>query len=132
MSWLEVAWEWLRNFLTHPLPIIGISVGTILIIVWKFIAASGFGKKAIAKMDAKCEEYKAEVASLKSEIHKKDEEITKLLADAEEYRKTIEKAMTYKYDEQASKDELIIKALSCINNVKVKEVVKEYGERKNS
>lgn len=131
MSWIEVAWEWLRNFLTHPLPIIGISVGTILIIVWKFISASSFGKKAIAKMNDKCSEYKAEVQSLKDDIKKKDEEIDKLIADANEYRKEIEKVASERYDEQAKRDELIIKALSCINNVKVKEVLKEYGKRKN-
>ena len=131
MNWLEVAWEWLREFLLHPLPIIGISVGTVLIIVWKFIAASGFGKKKIAEYKDLVNGYKSEVDSLKENIKKKDEEIDKLIADAEEYRKEIEKVSSERYDEQAKRDELIIKALSCINNVKVKEVLKEYGERKN-
>lgn len=125
MNW-ETIVQKIADFWNMPVPIIGFTVGSVVFgIIW-IISKTSFGKKAInwcknkiAKMEEANEKAKSdyeETLKLKDEIiEKMKQEHSEELA-AIEYNRELER-------------EFIINALSQINNVRVKKLVKEFQEK---
>lgn len=81
-DWIKKAWQWCNQ----PLPLVGISLVTIVIFLWRVFVSTGYGKKAIKKfqevaedtktatnktieeMKAECEEYKTQLEALQAQV----------------------------------------------------------------
>lgn len=81
-EWIRKAWEWCNQ----PLPIVGISLITIIIFLWRVLVSTNYGKKAVAKlqsiaddtrnatdktlaeMKAENEAYRAQLESLEEQV----------------------------------------------------------------
>ena len=62
--------DYLIEIINKPLPIIGITTGTLLLFIWRLIVSTNYGKKKIKSYDEKLHEIKtanAEIEKLKSE-----------------------------------------------------------------
>lgn len=126
MDWNQIV-EGIKEFWNQPVPIIGFTVGTVIIGVIAILAKTSIGKKALNWMK---EKY-AELVNGYNETKKQYEEIIKTKDE------TIAK-LTEMYNEklalvQANKDkerEIIIALGNCINNLKVKKIIEEYSQSK--
>ena len=70
-SLVQSGFEYVVDLLNKPLPIVGITVGAVLIFLWKVIVATNYGKKQIASLE---KQYKEKYEQLKSEKEKLEQE----------------------------------------------------------
>lgn len=75
-DWIKQAWEWCNQ----PLPIVGISLITIVIFLWRVLVSTNYGKKTIAKLQTIADDTKTAT----------DKTLEEMKAENENYRKQIE------------------------------------------
>lgn len=75
-DWIKTAWEWCNQ----PLPIVGISLITIVIFLWRVLVSTNYGKKTIAKLKAIADDTKTAT----------DKTLAEMKAENEGYKKQIE------------------------------------------
>ncbi len=75
-DWIKQAWEWCNQ----PLPIVGISLVTIIIFLWRVLVSTNYGKKTIAKLQTIADDTKTAT----------DKTLEEMKAENENYRKQIE------------------------------------------
>lgn len=106
-------WDWLNA----PLPLIGISALALIIIVWKVIASTSFGKK-------KYKELKKDYETLKVEYEKKTKMLETWNGHLENYYKGTQDNIDYLYG-------VIIEICKATPNKNVKQIgEKLYGEER--
>ena len=95
--------DYAKELLNQPLPIIGITVGTLLIFLWRVFVSTNYGKKKIA-------EFKQELANIKREH--------------EQYKIDSEK------DKQALKQEnqVLREQLANVCELSTNKKIKDYGK----
>lgn len=125
MNW-ETIVQKIADFWNMPVPIIGFTVGTVVLgIIW-IISKTSFGKKAInwckTQIAAMKDANDKAKADYEEALKLKDEIIEKMKQEYSEELATIE------YNRELER-EFIINALSQINNVRVKKLVKEFQEK---
>ena len=124
MNW-ETIVQKIADFWNMPVPIIGFTVGSIVLGTIWIISKTSFGKKAINWCKSKIalieEMFKQAKDEHEAIIKEKDEIIEKIKQEHAEEIATIE------YNRDLER-QFIINALSQINNVKVKKLVKEFQE----
>lgn len=115
MSWEQWV-EGFKTFWSQPIPIIGFTVGTVLISLLFFLAKTSFGKKAIRKANDKVEELKSDYIKLKEDTEK----LNKNLKDYYEEKMAL-------MNEAKEKEQKIIIAIGeSINNKNIKSIINEY------
>ena len=126
MDWNQIV-EGIKEFWNQPVPIIGFTVGTIIIGVIAILAKTSIGKKALNWMKEKYTEllngYNETKKQYEEIIKTKDETIAKL---TEMYNEKLALVQANKDKER----EIIIALGNCINNVKVKKIIEEYSQSK--
>lgn len=75
-DWIKQAWEWCNQ----PLPIVGISLVTIIIFLWRVLVSTNYGKKTVAKLQTIADDTKTAT----------DKTLEEMKAENENYRKQIE------------------------------------------
>ena len=75
-DWIKQAWEWCNQ----PLPIVGISLITIIIFLWRVLVSTNYGKKTIKKLQTIADDTKTAT----------DKTLEELKAENESYKKQIE------------------------------------------
>ena len=75
-DWIKQAWEWCNQ----PLPIVGISLITIIIFLWRVLVSTNYGKKAIKKLQTIADDTKTAT----------DKTLEEMKAENENYKKQIE------------------------------------------
>ena len=122
MNWEQIIQK-IADFWNMPVPIIGFTVGTVVLgIIW-IISKTSLGKKAINWCKIQITAMKEANEKAKSDyeeiIKAKDEIITGLTKEYEEKLAIVE------YNKEQERN-FIINALSQINNVKIKKLLEEY------
>lgn len=75
-DWIKQAWEWCNQ----PLPIVGISLITIIIFLWRVLVSTNYGKKTIKKLQTIADDTKTAT----------DKTLEEMKAENENYKKQIE------------------------------------------
>lgn len=75
-DWIKTAWEWCNQ----PLPIVGISLVTIIIFLWRVLVSTNYGKKTIKKLQTIADDTKSAT----------DKTLEEMKAENETYKKQIE------------------------------------------
>lgn len=75
-DWIKTAWEWCNQ----PLPIVGISLITIIIFLWRVLVSTNYGKKTIKKLQTIADDTKTAT----------DKTLEEMKAENENYKKQIE------------------------------------------
>lgn len=88
-EWAQNMWNWLNE----PLPIVGISIVAIAIFVWRFLATTSFGKKAMNKLKAEFEETKKGTQETIDQYRKEAEDMKKSMAELEEENEALKEAL---------------------------------------
>lgn len=124
MDWNTIV-EGFKVFWSQPVPIIGFTVGTVIIGALSIISKTSIGKKALNSLKAKYNDLVNGYNEVKKQydeiIAKKDEIITTM---TEEYNNKLALIQANKDKER----EVIIALGNCINNVKVKKIIEEYSQ----
>lgn len=129
MSWEQISYN-IEQFWNKPIPIIGFTVGAVIVGVLFILAKTSIGRKALNELKKKYNEIIDFKNSIEDKYNKLIEEKDKLI---EEKGKIIEE-LQHQYDDklalvQANKDkekEIIIAIAENINNVKIKKIIEEY------
>ena len=79
-DWIKQAWEWCNQ----PLPIVGISLITIIIFLWRVLVSTNYGKKTIKKLQTIADDTKTAT----------DKTLEEMKAENESYKKQIEDMQT--------------------------------------
>lgn len=75
-DWIKTAWEWCNQ----PLPIVGISLVTIIIFLWRVLVSTNYGKKTIKKLQTIADDTKSAT----------DKTLEEMKAENETYKRQIE------------------------------------------
>lgn len=75
-DWIKQAWEWCNQ----PLPIVGISLVTVIIFLWRVLVSTNYGKKTVNKLKAIADDTKTAT----------DKTLAEMKAENESYKKQIE------------------------------------------
>ena len=122
MNWNEIV-EALKEFWNQPVPIIGFTVGTLIIGIIVILSKTSIGTKALNWLKGKYQE----MVETNKEMQERYEAIIKT-------KDEFIASLTQMYEDklalvQANKDkerDVIIAIGSCINNVKIKKIIEEY------
>ena len=79
-DWIKQAWEWCNQ----PLPIVGISLITIIIFLWRVLVSTNYGKKTIKKLQTIADDTKTAT----------DKTLEEMRAENDSYKKQIEDMQT--------------------------------------
>ena len=79
-DWIKQAWEWCNQ----PLPIVGISLITIIIFLWRVLVSTNYGKKTIKKLQTIADDTKTAT----------DKTLEEMRAENDSYKKQIENMQT--------------------------------------
>lgn len=74
MNWWEQAVAWCKDFFNQPVPIIGVSVGLLILYTLVIFSKTSIGKKILRKLTDGYNSLKSEFTSFKDETSKKLEE----------------------------------------------------------
>jgi len=69
--------DYAKELLNQPLPIIGITVGALLIFIWRLVVSTNYGKRIINALKQELENIKAEHQQYKIDSEKEKEELRK-------------------------------------------------------
>ena len=123
MEWWSNFVEGLKTFWNQPVPIIGFTVGTLVVAFLTILSKTSFGKRAIKELKNMFSTLKNMWLESKNNYDKivaiKDEEI-KILTETYESKLAVIQA------ENIHCKDIIIEIAENINNVKVKEIIKKY------
>lgn len=115
--------EWLLEFSKTPVGMIVCIVVGVIVLTIIILANTSIGRKSLIKLSGLVNE--AKVKSIKTDVeidYFKEEQKQKLIEERDFYKKELA-VVSNKNDEL---EKLVIACLSCINNSKVKEFVKNY------
>ena len=115
MSW-EVIVNGLKEFWAQPVPIIGFSVGTLIIGICTIISKTSFGKRLLNKLKGNVQELSTNVDTFKSDTNAKIEEL----------KSYYEQAMALLEAKKDNTEKLLLAIAEQLHNVKIEELVKEY------
>ena len=79
-DWIKQAWEWCNQ----PLPIVGISLITIIVFLWRVLVSTNYGKKTIKKLQTIADDTKTAT----------DKTLEEMRAENDSYKKQIEDMQT--------------------------------------
>ena len=117
--WFEQVKEWLTWFFSLPLPIAGLTVGSVIIFLAVLFKKSSFGRKMYNKALAKVDELKG--------LH---EEYKKLAEEkCEELKKSYEEKLqivSYQYEEL---EKLLLAIGGNIHNKQIQDLIGEFTEK---
>jgi len=131
MEWLNEVSNWLVAFFDKPVPIIGCTVGFLLVAILKIISSTSIGKKSLntlkssmasvlTKNEELVEQLTKERESVSNALNSKNEEVDAL---TEEYEAKLQLvANNYKLLE-----ELVLGICKAISNKNVKELASKYS-----
>ena len=122
MNWEQISYN-IEQFWNKPIPIIGFTVGFVVIGILWIIAKTSIGKKALKELRAKYEEATKTLKEIKDfynkVIEEKDNQLKKL---TEMYESKLALVQANKEREE----KLVLSIAKNINNVKIKKLVEEY------
>lgn len=129
MSWESIV-EWVKDFFNQPVPIIGVSVGLLLLYSLVIFSKTSLGKKALNTLRTKCEEAKKETETIKKEVDEFKERIIKetseQVSSMKEYYETELKKGEAKI---AVLEKLCISMAELSHNGKIESVVEETKDK---
>lgn len=108
-----------KDFFNQPIPIIGCSIGFLLVFVLVIFSKTSFGKRWILKLKALIEELKESFRALKKYVEES-------IATIKSYSETEIKKIEGQYSELSS---LIVVIAENSHNIKVKEALLVYKEK---
>lgn len=108
--------EDIKDFASQPVPVIGFTVGAVVVAALTILSKTSFGRKAIKTMKQLCADLKIQFDALKEESEKKLEEQKQFYE---------EKLALVEYNRKQER-EFTIKALSSIHNVAVQHTLEQY------
>ena len=114
--WFQDFMTWIKDFFNRPVPIIGFTVGALVIAVLTILSKTSFGRKAIRTMKQYCADLKVQFVTLKEESEKK----------LEEQKQSYEEKLALVEYNRKQEREFIIEALSSIHNVGVQHALEQY------
>lgn len=76
-DWIKQAWEWCNQ----PLPIVGISLITIIIFLWRVLVSTNYGKKTIKKLQTIADDTKTATNKTLEEMKAENENYKKQIED---------------------------------------------------
>ena len=79
-EWIRKAWEWCNQ----PLPIVGLSLVTIIIFLWRVLVSTNYGKKTVKKLQTIADDTKTET----------EKTLEEMKAENEAYKAQIEELQT--------------------------------------
>lgn len=79
-EWIRKAWEWCNQ----PLPIVGLSLVTIIVFLWRVLVSTNYGKKTIKKLQSIADDTKTAT----------DKTLEEMKAENEAYKAQIEELQT--------------------------------------
>ena len=79
-DWIRQAWEWCNQ----PLPIVGLSLVTIIIFLWRVLVSTNYGKKTVKKLQTIAHDTKTET----------EKTLEEMKAENEAYKAQIEELQT--------------------------------------
>lgn len=117
----------IKDFFNQPVPIIGSTIGALLIFVLSVISKTSIGKKALNELKNKYNKLTTEFLTILESFKKHKEKIDETLKVQKE---ALEIALKEKQEEIDKLEELIIAISENIHNAKVKELVDTYIKEK--
>ena len=114
--WFENVKEWFTWFFSLPLPIAGLTAGTVCVFALVIFTKTSFGKKVYLKA---MEEVKSAVSKLNEYKDKADKKV-------DELKKQYEEKLQIAYAKNEKVEKLLIAVSENINNKKVQELVNAY------
>lgn len=129
MNWEQITYN-IEQFWNKPIPIIGFTIGTLIIMFLVIFAKTSLGRKSLNYLKTKYIEIQNDFDKVKEYYNKAIETKNELIENKDKYIEEL-KSM---YEEklalvQINKDkekEIIIAIGSNINNVKIKKIIEEY------
>lgn len=122
MQW-EAIVEAIKTFFNQPVPVIGCTIGFLLIFVLKVISSTSIGKKALNRLTFQHEEMKKHVTNSIKDFEKATEAAKQELADQKKYYEAHLAAYEKKY---AELETLLLEIAKNVHNRRVKEIVDQY------
>ena len=122
MNWNELT-RIIEEFWNKPVPIIGFTVGAIIIGVLMILEKTSIGKKALKELRAKYEEIKNSADAMKNVCDKLLDEKDSII---EEMKKEYETKLAIIQEQRNKEKEIIIAVGRNINNVKIQKIIDEY------
>lgn len=119
--WFEQLKEWITWFFSLPLPIAGVSIGTVGVFLVILFSKTSLGKKLYNKALAKIEKAQEELRTYKNYADKKCDEL----------KSQYEEKLQLVNAKNEKVEKFAIAVSENINNKKVKELVDTYCEESN-
>ena len=124
-DWIKQAWEWCNQ----PLPIVGLSLVTIIIFLWRVLVSTNYGKKTVKKLQAIADDTKTETEKTLEEMKAENEaykaQIEELQTQIELSRGVLEKVC------EASRNKSVKDLAEMLKETKTTEDDKEEGVTDN-
>jgi len=129
MNWEEISYN-IEQFWNKPVPIIGFTIGTLVIMFLVIFAKTSFGRKSLNYLKNKYAELNDGFNKAKEyyeeAIKAKDELIANKDKYIEELKSMYEEKLALVQLNKDKEKEIIIAIASNINNVKIKKIIEEY------
>lgn len=129
MEWQQIC-EAIKDFFSQPVPIIGCTIGALVVSVIVILSKTNIGKKALHKMQETNNELKSQIVAFSTEITNIKQNLDKTLV---EQNKDLQNALIEKDQEIARLRELVETIALNTHNVRTLDALKNYKkERENN